>query len=345
MFKVSIIGYHAKQKALHDGQTVKTQQLTKALKNIYCSKQINEVDMQGCVKQPISFLWSYFKACRNSESVIILPAYGALKVFPFLCLLFRKKGTKLFYDVIGGWLGNFIKDRSLLRGALKRFNGIWVETTPMKESLSKQGFKNVTIVPNFKELTILEPNDLHESDQPMHLCIFSRITEVKGIEDGIKAVCKINTILNKTVYTLDMYGPIDKSFEERFSYLRKTSPEYIKYCGCVEAEKSTETLKQYDALLFPTRYEGEGHPGTIIDAYSAGLPVISARWNSYADFVDEGITGLGYEQFNSDELSELLKQIAENSNILNQMRMNCLTKADQYSARTVIRKIDSLLNE
>ncbi|MCQ2192105.1 MAG: glycosyltransferase [Paludibacteraceae bacterium] len=344
MYKVSVIGYHAKQKPLHDGQTVKTQQLTKALQDCYGQDQINEVDMQGCTKQPFSFLWSYFKACRNSENVIILPAYGALKVFPFLCLLFRKKGTKLFYDVIGGWLGNFIKSRTLLRSVLKRFDGIWVETSCMRNGLAVQGFENIAIVPNFKELSILSPKDLHESAIPIHLCIFSRITEVKGIEDGIRAIQEVNGKNQKTIYTLDMYGPIDKSFEERFKTLKETFPDNIRYCGCVEANKSTETLKKYDALLFPTRYIGEGHPGTVIDAYSSGLPVISAKWHSYSDFVDEGETGFGYEQFNREKLIELLEKIAETPNVLNQMRENCLNKASLYSAKTVIQTIDKLLN-
>ena len=344
MFRVSVIGYHAKRKPLHDGQTVKTQQLTKALQDCYGSERVNEVDMQGCVKHPFTFLWSYFKACRNSENVIILPAYGALKVFPFLCVLFRKKGTRLFYDVIGGWLGNFIKKRSLLRNVLKRFDGIWVETTCIKNDLNTQGFENITIVPNFKELSILDPKDLHESTTPIHLCVFSRIIEIKGIEDGIRAIREVNTKKQEVVYTLDMYGPIDKIYTERFNALKETLPDYIKYCGCVEADKSTETLKKYDALLFPTRYEGEGHPGTIIDAYSAGLPVISAKWHSYSDFVEEGITGLGYEQYNSDKLIELLEQIAETPNVLNKMRKDCLKKATQYSAKTVIRTIEKILN-
>lgn len=345
MYKVSIIGYHAKQKPLHDGQTVKTQQLTKVLQDRYSHDQINEVDMQGCSKHPFSFLWAYFKACRNSENVIILPAYGALKVFPFLCVLFRRKGTKLFYDVIGGWLGKFIRNRSLLASVLKRFDGIWVETTTMKKDLITQGFENIRIVPNFKELSILEPKNLHESYIPIHLCIFSRIIAIKGIEDGIRSVQEVNKKNNKTIYTLDMYGPIDKNYSEQFNAIKKTLPDYIKYCGCVDADKSTETLKKYDALLFPTRYEGEGHPGTIIDAYSAGLPVISAKWHSFSDFVDEGMTGLGYEQFNTDQLIELLDQIAQNPNLLNPMRENCLKKATQYSAKTVIQTIEKILDE
>jgi hypothetical protein len=54
-------------------------------------------------------------------------------------------------------------------------------------------------------------------------------------------------------------------------------------------------LKDYFALLFPTHFYTEGIPGTVIDAYAAGIPVISAKWESYSDVIDEGVTGIGYK--------------------------------------------------
>ena len=53
-------------------------------------------------------------------------------------------------------------------------------------------------------------------------------------------------------------------------------------------------MKYYFALLFPTRFYTEGIPGTILDAYAAGIPVICSRWESCADVVDDGVTGITY---------------------------------------------------
>ena len=121
-------------------------------------------------------------------------------------------------------------------------------------------------------------------------------------------------------------------------------PENIRYCGCVDATKSTEVLREYDALLFPTKFPTEGLPGTLIDAYSAGLPVISAKWNSFSDFVEDGKTGIGYTQCNYDELIATLRRILETPSILTDMKKNCLRKAKEYSADTVGKHISLLLN-
>lgn len=344
-YKVSIIGYLAKQKPLFDGQTVKTKQLASLLHDHLPDDEIGELDMQGMRPSPVSFFWNFFKLCRNSENVIILPAHGALLLFPLLCLLYRGKNTKLIYDVIGGWLPGYVEKYTYLKFLLKKFDQIWVETSVMKNALEAKGFNSVIIVRNFKNLTIVDKSEMTKSDElPLRLCIFSRIIAIKGIEDGINAVKAINEECGKTLFTLDMYGQIDDTFKDRFEELQREFPNYIKYCGCVAPNDSPKTLKGYYALLFPTRYKGEGHPGTVIDAYSAGLPVISAMWHSYSDFVDEGKTGVGYPQFDYNGLVETLRKVKDNPSMLTDMKENCLEKAKEYSAETVGKQVSGLLN-
>ncbi|MBE6326051.1 MAG: glycosyltransferase [Bacteroidales bacterium] len=341
-YKVSIIGYLAKQKPLFDGQTVKTKQLASVLHSHLSSDDIGELDMQGMRRSPVVFFWNFFKICRNSKNVIILPAYGALLLFPLLCLLFRGSETKLFYDVIGGWLPGYVEKHSYLKFLLKKFDGIWVETTVMKKALEEKGFENLTIVPNFKNLTILNKEDLNKKvSAPIRLCIFSRIMEQKGIDDAVNSVMEVNA--EEQMFSLDIYGQIDPSYLEHFTLLQKKFPKYIRYCGCVDASKSTEILREYDALLFPTRFPTEGLPGTLIDGYSAGLPVISARWQSFSDFVDEGKTGIGYAQFDYNELVRTLRVVKENPSMLINMKEMCLEKAREYSADTVSHQILSLI--
>src|SRR5699024_8891823 len=101
--------------------------------------------------------------------------------------------------------------------------------------------------------------------EPYNLCTFSRVTTLKGIKEAIEIVVKINENNNKTIYTLDIYGQVDKNFEEEFNTLMKNTPETIQYKGII-SDNATEILEKYFLLLFPTKYYDEGVPGTIIDA-------------------------------------------------------------------------------
>lgn len=344
-YRVSIIGYLAKQKPLFDGQTIKTQQLSGLLHTHLTDDEIGELDMQKLRKSPISFFRDFYKLCRNSENVIILPDTRALLLFPLLCVLFRRKKTKLIYNVIGGWLSNYLKTFIFVKFLLKKFDQIWVETSGMKRSLEEIGFSNVVIVLNFKSLSIIDKSEMVKSNEyPLGLCIFSRIIANKGIEDGINAVKTINNESGKTIFKLDLYGQIDPTFKERFEEIQKDFPDYINYRGCVAPNDSPKTLKGYYALMFPTRYATEGHPGTVIDAYSAGLPVISAKWQNFSDFIDDGVTGLGYTQFDQNELVETLRKVKENPSLLTNMKENCLEKAKEYTAESVGKQVISLLN-
>ena len=95
-------------------------------------------------------------------------------------------------------------------------------------------------------------------------------------------------------------------------------------------------LKNYYALLFPTRFFTEGIPGTVIDAYAAGVPVVSARWESFADIIDDGVTGIGYTIENTDELIALLENVSSFTQLIDSMRKNCLIKAAEYLPKNAL---------
>jgi len=242
--------------------------------------------------------------------------------------------------VIGGWLPQFLLKRKGLTKTLKTFDGIYVETSTMKSALEAQGFENVFVMPNCKKLTVLSEDELvYSSEAPYRLCTFSRVMKEKGIETAANLIQKVNEQLGYTAYSLDIYGQVDAAQTEWFANLKKQFPDSIRYCDCVDANRSVEVLQQYFALLFPTHFYTEGIPGTIIDAYAAGIPVISAKWESYSDVVDEGITGVGYDFNNIEQLAKILLNISQNPKTLLDMKENCIRKAKDYVPESVIRII------
>lgn len=338
MIKVGICGHYGGNKIFLDGQTVKTKTITKELIRQLGEEQVRTVDTFGGKRNIVKTIQGLLKLMRDCEHIIILPAHNSVRIFaPLMIVVNYFCHKKIHYIVIGGWLPDFIKRRKWLRKVLNGFDYIYVETSTMKSELEKQGLKNIEILPNCKDIHILKPEELsYYYDEPYMLCTFSRVTKKKGIEDAIQAVEIINEKFGRIVFKLDIYGQIDDEYKAEFIQLLEKAPNYIQYKGTVGYEESVEILKNYFALLFPTYFRTEGIPGTIIDAYASGIPVIAARWKSFSDVVEENVVGKGYTLGHKEELVELLYVIAKQPEIICQMKENCLAKANEFSVEHVV---------
>lgn len=334
---VTIIGHFGDKQIILNGQVVKTKTLAAELENELGAENVARVDTCRGAKSLLKCFFQSLYALKNSDNIIMLPAYNGVSFFaPVLLfgnLLFKRK---LHYSVIGGWLPKVLKKRKCLCRQLKKFDFIYVETSAMKKMLEDKGFQNVSVVPNCKELQILAENKLvYAHTQPYKLCTFSRITPRKGIEDAIAAVGEVNEKLGRVVYTLELFGQVDPNETLWFEDLQKSFPHYVCYGGMVPFDKSVEVLKDYFALIFPTRYFTEGIPGTIIDAYAAGVPVISARWENYNDIIDE-TTGIGFDFNNTRMLAEILEDVSRHPEKILDKKARCLKRAEDYIPGIVI---------
>ena len=158
----------------------------------------------------------------------------------------------------------------------------------------------------------------------------------KGIEDAVKTVTEVNQSLGRTVFSLDIYGQVDEGQMEWFETLRKTFPNDIRYGGVIPFDRSVETMKEYFALLFPTYYEGEGFAGTLIDAFSAGVPVMASDWKYNTEIVNDNV-GYVYKTRDNIALAELLKSVALNPTMLLKKKTACLHEVEKYKIETVIK--------
>lgn len=339
MKTVCICGHLADGTGMNDGQTVKTRMLRDELKRQLGATEVYCIDTHGRMKQIQMFprLVLGLICCRN---VIMLPAQNGLPLVSgwlyFWNKLYRRR---IHYSVIGGWLASFLDNNPRTKKHLTCFDKIYAETSTMKRALESRGLSNVVVIPNCKSLPIvLEEQIDKQFAMPHRLVTFSRVMKQKGIEDLINVIISINNTNDKTVYHLDIYGPVAPGehdwWKEQMARIEQT--DYIQYKGSVPADKSVEILCNYFALVFPTKFYTEGIPGTIIDAYAAGLPVISAKWESFDDLIEDGVTGLGFGFEDWDELKALLLRVSEEPSIIIDMKKACIKKAEGYLPINVI---------
>ena len=321
------------------GQEVKTCILTDALEAKYGKiYRVDTLAKNSRFLMPFQLVW----AMMTCKDIIILPAHNGLVVLSkFLTLLNTIFDRRLHYSVIGGWLQDLLPEHPDVIKALHKFTSIYVETQIMMDALQKLGFTNVCVVPNCKPLSILKRGQMPKMyTEPYKLVTFSRVTEKKGIGTAADLVMKLNEKYDREVFTLDIYGPVDPGEDKGwFAEQQKHFTGAITYKGNVPFNKSVEILSGYFALLFPTQYYTEGIPGTIIDSYAAGVPVISARWKSYADVVIEGVTGLGYEFNTNVDFERILESIVADPSIVARLKDGCIKKAEDFLPENAIKPL------
>lgn len=345
--KVCVLGHFGFGRELLNGQTIKTIAVTDELQRQFGDSQVLKIDTYGGWKTLCKSPFQVIKALKSSKNILIFPAHNGLRVFVPLLSFFRRffKNRKLYYVVIGGWLPEFLMHRKFLSGILRKLDGIYVETNSMKSVLESKGFENVSVMPNCKKLTVLSEKELrYPSGAPYKLCTFSRVMREKGIEDAVNAVVTVNTTLGVQAFSLDIYGQVDGTQIEWFESLKKKFPKYIRYCGLVPFDKSVDVLKDYFGLLFPTYYDGEGFAGTLIDAYSAGVPVIASDWKYNPELVNENV---GFVYPTGDQLAfvNILREIAIDPTLLLCKKTLCLTEAEKYNIDKVVRILIDQLDD
>ena len=119
----------------------------------------------------------------------------------------------------------------------------------------------------------------------------------------------------------------------------------ISYQGMVPYDKSVEAIKDYYALLFPTYWDGEGFPGTIVDAFSAGLPVIATDWNCNAEIVDDMVNGIIYPNEDIKDLRSAIEWCISHKKEVINWKKSCLEKAREYQPDSYIEKIIKTIEE
>ena len=111
----------------------------------------------------------------------------------------------------------------------------------------------------------------------------------------------------------------------------------------VPYDKSVDAIKDYYALLFPTYWNGEGFPGTILDAFSAGIPVVATDWNCNGEIVDDGINGILYPNEEIKTLKEAIQFLMNNVRIVGIMKENCIESAKKFQPDKYIKNIIDMI--
>lgn len=346
-FKIGIWGQFGDGGKIADGQAVRTTIITQEVKARYGEENVLVVNTNNWKNHPFRFLRNTIRLNRLCDKVVIFPADNGFKVgvplFDFFNRFFKKEMIDV---VIGGYLPGLLKRKTMYVKMLNKYKALFVQTKNLKADLEVFGFKNIRMLTNLKRLNTVKADEMKmNTDECVKVCTLSRINEDKGITYAIEAVKKANAALGGKYISLDIYGITAEDYRETFELLLKENGDFVTYGGVLDFDKTTETLKNYFAMLFPTFYYGEGFPGNVVDAYNAGLPMIATDWLYNKDVIENGKNGILIPIKDADALCNTILSLYNDREKAFEFSMNNVHAAEQYKPDQVLTEFYQTLDE
>jgi len=275
--------------------------------------------------QYIRVLWQIFNGVRKSDVVSLHSATSGLPwIGPPVYLMTHIWGKPLIVRKFGGtdyrnW--GFIRC-NLIRSVIKGADLYLAETKMLVQAAKNDGVKHVEWYPNNRPLGNKVEPVYKETKSCRRFVYMGQVRPAKGIDELIQAAERFGDNVE-----VDVYGPFFEGLSEKtFVGLDRTH-----YRGIVEPEHVVQVLSRYDAFVLPTHHKGEGYPGVVLEAYRAGIPVITTRWQALPEIVDE-TCGFLVEPYNANEFYEAMKKLVENDKLYARLRKGVEAKETLFSS-------------
>lgn len=249
---------------------------------------------------------------------------GALLLAPVIAAYTRFCRRKYVFRMFGGDLieiyeGKPALAKYIMRKSIFSADIIYLQTRRLIEHFSSFS-KTIKWLPTTR---VLVPRSAPKSFRHRFVYI-GQIKQNKGID------LLLEIADSRADITLSLYGPI---LEPQYDKLR----DMDCYYGVLPHREVAHCLSQHDVLLLPTYHPGEGYPGIIIEAFAAGLPVVTTNWLAIPEIVKHQFNGLLIETHSLSELNEAISNI--NQSNYPQLSTNAAASSSQFDARKVNQRI------
>lgn len=347
MKRICLIGNNGFGKPVFDGQRIKV----RTYKNVLESEgfEVNLVELDKPLKRLFKIFSNIKRGIRNCDIVILITSDNGEKILvPYINRLNKKSkkrfvvsqiGTSFLYQYIKSLTEqqkraffhehNFLnlKPKKKTIKNLKMVDVILTETELINGAFSKFfSLDNCSTMTNFR--LIEQPKDNKQSCKNK-LVYLSRVTARKGIFDLLNVLKDIRE-KEKIVFSLDIYGTLYMDDEEK-SKFNSSLFDGVTYRGEISQDKIINMLQQHDLLCFPTKCEGEGTPGCIIESLIAGTPILSSSFTQADELLKNNYNSLLFEFNNNDDMKKRLLDFFAGNKDYHLLRHNAFLSGQKFT--------------
>ena len=295
------------------------------------------------ILQAGSIVFKYLRVIGKSKRVLVFGSAGyVVSMAPVLLLLAKLFRRPFFFRSFGGVLDDYIRNLNpfffgLAKWCLRNCDGVIVETELlMRELKSLLGTENVYYVPGYRSMPELTVRS-GRTKSGLKLAFVGIVKREKGVFDLLAAldICQLRSRVD---VSCTFYGSIHEPDKENFNQ-KISEVSSAEYGGELDWQDVISTLGEYDALVLPTFYEGEGHPGVLIEAMMAGIAIIATDFRSIPEIVKSEYNGLLFQAREPGALADVITRIYSNPDLLRELAANNRNEAEKYKADLLVSKI------
>ena len=245
-----------------------------------------------------------------------------MKFGPILFLISRLFKKKIVSRCFGGSLDLHYKRanrlwRKIFDNTILKSEVMFLQTKYLINYFSNFKNTNLLHLPTTRKKNLYFKN---KSNKARKFLFIGRLSREKGIYD-------LNDTLNMNIdITIDMYGSIENDIDiDTFN-----KNQSLNYVGKFYNDKVYEIMNNYDMLILPTYYEGEGYPGAIIEAFNSHLPIITTKWRAIPEIVDSSC-GILVKINSPIEIKNAIIKIYEDENFYKKLKNGSKLNSEFYN--------------
>lgn len=223
---------------------------------------------------------------------------------------------------------------------------VLIPSKSLADSLKKYGVKKtIEIVPNSINTKLFTPvsgntekNNLKKSFgiNGQSLIYMGRLSYEKSVEQIIKAFPLMLKEKPELKLMIVGDGPDRKKLEKMARELKVY--DKIIFTGYLYGEKLADSLKAND--LFITASKSENMPVSVLEAMSAGLPVVTVKEKGLAEIIFDGENGFFAKTDNPEDIAKKVLSILSDKILLEKFSKKSRELALQYSEKNVAEILD-----
>lgn len=275
-------------------------------------------------------IWNELKkACKDKDTKLVhiaIPSFFASMLREYFSIKIAKKRGKKVIMHFRSTLPIAIRSKKTLyifKKILKKVDYVIVLNDRSKQFTLKNGFLNVSVVPNFIDQKILNQGPININEKLKTIVYTGMVIKEKGIFEVFEVAKSFPhiTFILKGLTSLE----IDKALK----------PQNIIFSPKESNEGVMELLKKSDLFLFPTYFSGEGFSNSLLEAMAVGLPCIATDWAANKDML-ENKGGIIVTPKSADEIAKAIKILESSYERRIEFSKWNFSKAKQYSEDTII---------